>query len=61
MLHMVDEKLKLVIDYRIKYSEVCLVDLSTIISEETGNNISKSVLNHRFRKIREMISNIEYK
>ena len=61
MLDLVDEKLKLVIDYRIKYPEASLADLSTIISEETGNNISKSGLNHRFRKIREMVASIENK
>ena len=61
MLDMIDEKLKMVIDYRIKYPEASLADLSTIISEETGNNISKSGLNHRFRKIREMVASIENK
>ena len=61
MLDMIDEKLKMVIDYRIKYPEASLADLSTIISEETGNNISKSGLNHRFRKIREMVASMENK
>ena len=59
MMDLIDEKLKIVIDYRIKYPEASLADLSDIISRETGNNITKSGLNHRFRKIREMISNIE--
>ena len=61
MIDLIDEKLKLVIDYRIKYPEASLADLSNIISEETGNNISKSGLNHRFRKIREMIASVEDK
>ena len=61
LMDLIDEKLKIVIDYRIKYPEASLADLSTIISEETGTNISKSGLNHRFRKIKEMISNIENK
>ena len=61
MFDLIDEKLKIVIDYRIKYPEASLADLSDIISRETGNNISKSGLNHRFRKIKEMISNIENK
>ena len=61
LMDLIDEKLKIVIDYRIKYPEASLADLSMIISEETGNNISKSGLNHRFRKIREMIANIENK
>ena len=61
MMDLIDEKLKIVIDYRIRYPEASLADLSDIISRETGNNISKSGLNHRFRKIREMVSNIEDK
>ena len=61
LLDLVDEKLKIVIDYRVRYPEASLSDLSEIISRETGNNITKSGLNHRFRKIKEMISNIENK
>lgn len=61
MLDLIDEKLKIVIDYRIKYPEASLADLSIIISEETGNNISKSGLNHRFRKIRDMVASVENK
>ena len=61
MMDLIDEKLKIVIEYRVKYPEASLADLSEIISRETGNNITKSGLNHRFRKIREMISNIENK
>ena len=60
-MDLIDEKLKIVIDYRIKYPEASLSDLSEIISRETGNNITKSGLNHRFRKIREMIFSIENK
>ena len=61
MMDLIDEKIKIVIDYRVKYPEASLADLSDIISRETGNNISKSGLNHRFRKIREIITNIENK
>ena len=61
MLELIDEKLKVVIEYRLKYPEASLNDLSDIISLETGNKISKSGLNHRLRKIKEIISNIENK
>ena len=61
MLDLIDEKLKIVIDYRTKYPEASLSDLSDIISRETGSDISKSGLNHRFRKIREIVANIENK
>ena len=61
MMDLLDEKLKIVIDYRVRYPELSLAELSEVISRETGNNISKSGLNHRFRKIKEMVSNIENK
>ena len=58
---MVDEKIRVVMDYRLKYPEASLGELSEIISKETGNKITKSGLNHRFRKIREIVNNIENK
>ena len=61
LIDLIDEKLKVVIEYRMKYPEASLSDLSEIISRQTGDNISKSGLNHRFRKIREMVANIEDK
>ena len=58
---LVDDKIKVVMEYRLKYPEASLGELSDIISNETGNKITKSGLNHRFRKIKEIISNIENK
>ena len=43
--------LKILIDYRCKYPEVSLQELSEIMTEELGYPISKSGLNHRFRRI----------
>ena len=60
MLDLIDEKLKEVIDYRIKYPELSLSELSDIMNND-GIKISKSGINHRFRKIKEIISNIESK
>ena len=57
----IDDKLELVANYRLKYPEVSLQELSEIISYETGKVITKSGLNHRFRKIREMLNKIENK
>lgn len=59
MLDLIDEKLKVVIDYRLKYPEASLAELSEIISQDGKTKITKSGLNHRFRKIREIINNIE--
>ena len=61
MLDFIDEKLKEVCKYRLKYPESSLKELSEIISLETGNVITKSGLNHRFRKIKEIASQIKEK
>ncbi len=53
-IDLLDEKLKEVIIYRKKYPEVSLKELSEIISLETGKTITKSGLNHRLRKIKEL-------
>ena len=61
MIDLLDEKIKVVIEYRLKYPDSSLQELSDIISLETGNKITKSGLNHRFRKIKEIVSNLENK
>ena len=61
IIEMLDDKLQEVIEYRLKYKEASLLELSDIITRETGNKITKSGLNHRFRKIREIVNNIENK
>ena len=61
VVDMLDEKIKEVIEYRMKYKESSLSELANIISLETGTEISKSGLNHRFRKIKEILEKIENK
>lgn len=51
---LLDEKTKEALVYRKKYPEASLKELSEIISIETGRKITKSGLNHRFRKIKEL-------
>ena len=53
-LSLLDEKTKEALEYRKKYPEASLKELSEIISLETGKPITKSGLNHRFRKIKEL-------
>ena len=53
-----DEKLLEAANYRCKYPESSLLELSEIMSMETGKNITKSGLNHRFRKINEIASRL---
>lgn len=59
MVDLLDDKLKVVIEYRMKYKESSLKELADIISLETGVEISKSGLNHRFRKIKEILERVE--
>ncbi len=47
--------------YRLKYPEASLVELSQIISLETGNKITKSGLYHRFNKIKNFAVRIKDK
>ena len=47
--------------YRKKYPEASLVELSEIVSLETGVHISKSGLYHRFRKIKDLADKIRNK
>lgn len=61
MIDLLDDKLKEVIEYRLKYKESSLQELADIISLETGDQISKSGLNHRFRKIKDILKKIEDK
>ena len=51
---LLDDKTKEALEYRKKYPEASLKELSEIINIETGNKLTKSGLNHRFRKIKEL-------
>ena len=53
-VELLDDKTKGALEYRKKYQEASLKELSEIISLETGKKITKSGLNHRFRKIKEL-------
>ena len=55
MFDLLDEKVQEVANYRLKYPEVSLLELSEIITLETGNKITKSGLYHRFKKIKEFV------
>ena len=58
-LNLLDEKEQIAATYRLKYPESSLLELSEIISMETGNKITKSGLYHRFRKIKELANKIK--
>ena len=54
-----DDKLKTVAEYRLKYPDISLQELSEIITLETGNTITKSGLYHRLNKIKEISNKIK--
>lgn len=56
---LLDDKTKEALEYRKKYPEASLKELSEIISIETGKPITKSGLNHRFRKIKDLAMKFE--
>ena len=58
-LKILDDKLIETCNYRIKYPEASLEELSKIISLETNKKVTKSGLNHRFRKIKEIYENLK--
>lgn len=60
-LDILDDKIRLLAEYRKKYPESSLVELSEIISLETQTPITKSGLNHRFRKIKEIADRVRKK
>lgn len=55
------EKEKVAAEYRLKYPDVSLLELSEIISLETNTPITKSGLHHRFNKIKTLYEKIEEK
>ena len=60
-LDLLDEKTLLAAQYRLKYPEVSLLELSEIITLETGKSITKSGLYHRFKKIEKIADNLLHK
>jgi DNA-binding protein WhiA len=58
---LLDEKIKQVAEYRIKYPDSSLIELSQIISVETNNKITKSCVNHRLRKIKDLADKLREK
>lgn len=58
-LDVLDEKIREAIEYRLKYPESSLLELSEIMSIELGKKITKSGLYHRLNKIKDIVKNIE--
>lgn len=55
---LLDDKLKALVDYRIKYPDVSLQELSDIMSHELNTKITKSGLNHRFTRLKDFANKL---
>lgn len=60
-LELLSEKEQLAAEYRLKYKEASLQELSEIISLETNQKITKPGLHHRFDKIKKLAQKIREK
>lgn len=60
-MDLLDEKEQIVANYRLKYKDASLQELSEIISLETGKKITKSGINHRMKKIKDLAEKIKNK
>jgi len=60
-INLLSEKEQIVAEYRLKYKEASLQELSEIISLETGTPLTKPGLNHRFNKIKKLAQKIREK
>lgn len=60
-LDLLPDKVREVAIYRKKYPEVSLLELSEIITSETGNEITKSGIYHRMKKINQLANKIRNK
>ena len=58
-LMLLDDRTKITAEYRKKYPEASLKELAEIMSLETGKTITKSGLNHRLRRIKELAKEFE--
>ncbi|MBR1417103.1 MAG: DNA-binding protein WhiA [Bacilli bacterium] len=56
LINLLDERTQEVIEYRLKYPETSFSELAQIVSLETEKNISKSGINHYFRKIKDLVN-----
>lgn len=56
LLSLLDERTNEVINYRLKYPEVSFQELAQIVSLETGKSVTKSGINHYFRKIKDLVN-----
>lgn len=57
LLMLLDDRSKEIIEYKKKYPDTSLGELAEIITMETNKSITKSGINHHFRKINALVKN----
>ena len=57
LLTLLDDKMKIIIEYRKKYPESSFQELAEIISLETDYKVGKSGINHHFRNLKKIKDN----
>lgn len=60
-IELLDEKAQVVANYRLKYKEASLLELSEIITKETNQPITKSGVSHRMKRITALAERIKSK
>ena len=55
LVDLLEEKTKIVLEYREKYPESSYLELAEIITLETGYKIGKSGINHHFIKMKKLM------
>ena len=58
-IDLLDDRAKVALKYRKAYKESSIKELAEIITLETGKSISKSGMNHRMRKIKDLADSFE--
>ena len=56
LINLLDDKTKIIIEYKKKYPDTSLNELANIVSLETDNPITKSGINHHIRRINELVN-----
>ena len=52
---LLDDRTKEILEYKLKYPDTSMDELAKIVSLETDKSITKSGINHHFRKLNEIV------
>ena len=55
LMVLLDDRTKEILEYKLKYPDTSMDELAKIVSLETDKSITKSGINHHFRKLNEIV------